>query len=188
MRRAAQFVDDTIEETDYSAHAGTIRVLADAARTERTVEITYRSLWRGEEYTARCDSYGLVYYEGDLFLVARSHRANAIRLFKVTRISQVAETADSFERPEGFSLEEHFRTTFGITQTDGEPVEIQVKFTGPVAALVEERVWHESQQLAWLPAEETLFDQSPDDSEALVATFRLANAVEFKRWIKGFGD
>jgi len=174
--------------TEYATYSGTIRLLADAARTEHTVEITYRSLWRGEEYATRCDPYGLVYYEGDLFLVGQSHRANAIRLFKVTRISQVAETTDAFERPEDFSLEEHFRSTFGITQTGGEPVEIQVRFTGPVAALVEERVWHESQKLSWLPAEETLFEEAPDEPEALIATFRLADTVEFKRWIKGFGD
>ncbi len=151
-------------ETDYAAYAGTIQVLADAARTEHTVELTYRSLWRGEEYTTRCDPYGLVYYEGDLFLVGRSHRADAIRLFKVTRILQVAESTDSFARPSDFSLEGHFRRTFGITQTEGESVEIQVKFTGPAAALVEERVWHESQQLRWLPPQETLFERAPGDA------------------------
>ena len=70
----------------------------------------------------------------------------------------------------------------------GEPVDIVVRFRGPVAALVEERVWHESQRLEWLPAEETLFEQQPDEPEALLASFRLANLVEFKRWLKGYGD
>ncbi len=174
--------------TDYSTYAGTIHTLAVAARTERSVRLTYRSLWRGEEYTTLCDPYGLVYYEGDLFLVGHSHRAEAIRLFKVTRITEVDETPHTFERPLGFSLERHFHDCFGITQTGGEPVEVVVKFTGPVAALVEERIWHESQHLAWLLAEDTLFDEAPDEPESLIATFRLADTVEFKRWIKGFGD
>jgi len=186
-------LDETIHvrrtgETDYSTYAGTIRLLADAALAERTVEIAYRSLWRGEQYTTRCDPYGLVFYEGDLFLVARSHRAQAVRLFKVTRIAQAAETAEAFQRPEDFSLEEHFRGTFGITQTGAEPVEIQVRFRGPVAALVEERIWHETQRLDWLPPEATLFDESPGEPEALSATFRLTDTVEFKRWIRTFGD
>ena len=87
-----------------------------------------------------------------------------------------------------FSLSHHFRDSFGITQVGGEPVEIVVRFTGPAAALVEERIWHESQRLAWLPAEETLFEEAPGEPEALIATFRLADTSEFKRWIKGFGD
>ncbi|MGB2987584.1 MAG: WYL domain-containing protein, partial [Phycisphaerae bacterium] len=57
-----------------------------------------------------------------------------------------------------------------------------------VWGLVEERLWHESQRLQWLPADDTLFEQAPDEPEALMATFRLANMVEFKQWIKGFGD
>jgi len=174
-------------ETDYSAHAGTIRALADAVRTGRTVQMTYRSLWRGEEYETRCDPYGLVYYEGDLFLVGHSRRAGAIRLFKVTRIAQVVETDARFDRPEDFRLEEHFRGTFGISRTAREPVEIVVRFTGSVAALVEERIWHESQRLSWLPAEDALFAGATEQPEVLIATFRLSDTVEFQRWVLGFG-
>lgn len=186
-------LDETIHvrrtgQTDYSPHAATIQTLTDAARAEKSVEMTYRSLWRGKEYTTRCDPYGLVYYEGDLFLVGKSHQADAIRIFKVTRIVQVDLTHESFDRPSDFSLDLQFKDTFGITQIGGDPVEVVVRFTGPVAALVEERIWHESQQLSWLPAEETLFEEAPDEPETLLATFRLADTVELKRWVKGFGD
>jgi predicted DNA-binding transcriptional regulator YafY len=186
-------LDETIHvrrlgTTDYSIYAGTIQVLAEAAREDKSVDLTYRSLWRGEEYTTRFDPYGLVLYEGDLFAVGRSHRADALRIFKVTRIQSATATAESFERPGGFSLETHFRDSFGITQTAGTPTEIVAKFTGPAAGLVEERIWHESQQLHWLPADDTLFDEAPDEPEALIATFRLGNVVEFKQWIKTFGN
>jgi len=65
--------------------------------------------------------------------------------------------------------------------------EITVRFTGVAAAYVEERIWHESQQLSWQPAQDTLFELD-DGNTSLIATFRLAGVVEFKRWIKGFGD
>ena len=55
------------------------------------------------------------------------------------------------------------------------------------AALVEERVWHESQRVEWLASEHTLFEELAGESRLLQATFRLADLVEFKRWIKGFG-
>jgi proteasome accessory factor B len=175
-------------ETDYSAHADTIRVLADAARRDLSVDVTYRALWRRDEYETRFDPYGLVLYDADLFLVGRSHRAGETRVFKVARIADAVLTTESFDRPDDFSLEEHFTASFGIVQTNREPVEVVARFTGTAAMLVEERNWHETQTLAWLDAEATLFDEAPDEPEALLATFRLANLVEFKRWIKGFGD
>jgi predicted DNA-binding transcriptional regulator YafY len=167
--------------TDYSAHAGTIRTLTEAAQQNRAVDIAYDSLWRGERYTTLVDPYGLVLYEGDLFLVGFSHKAGAIRIFKVT------QTPQPFERPVNFHLEEHFRNTFGIVRSSGPPVEIVVRFTGPAAALVEERLWHESQQVERLASEPTLFEELGDGRPTLQATFKLADLVEFKRWIKGFG-
>ena len=177
-----------IGQPDYAAHAETIRALVDGALTERAVELVYRSLWRGDEYATLCDPYGLVYYDGDLFLVGRSHRADAIRMFKVTRIIRATSTPEAFQRPDDFSLERHFRDSFGITHSSREPVDIQVRFTGPAAALVRERVWHESQQLELPPAEESLFDEAVDQPDTVIATFRLADVIEFKRWLMGFGE
>ncbi len=177
-----------IGQTDYSRYSETIRTIANAARSEETIEMTYRSLWRGSSYTTLCDPYGMVIYEADLFLVGKSHRADAIRIFKITRIDQVVAASQSFTRPAEFSLEHHFKDSFGITKVGGDPVEIVVKLTGPAAALVDERIWHESQRLAWLPAEETLFEPAPDEPETLMATFHLSDTAEFKRWLSGFGD
>ena len=116
--------------TDYSSFADTIRTVVDGARDSRTVEARYRAIWRGDEYTTRFDPYGMVFYDGDLFAVGRSHRADAIRIFKVTRILSAEATTDSFERPANFSLEDQFRSSFGIFQASGTPVDISVKFSG----------------------------------------------------------
>ena len=59
--------------------------------------------------------------------------------------------------------------------------------TGPAAALVEERGWHETQQIEWLNADNTLFEELPGEHAELIATFRLSDLVEFKRWLLGFG-
>lgn len=174
--------------TDYSRHAGVIEVLTEAARTAQTVDVSYQSLWRGDDYQTQFDPYGLVFFEGDLFAVGRSHRAEAIRVFKISRIGSATMTDEPFERPANFSLADYFQSSFGVVQASGEPVEIEVYFHGPAAALVEERIWHESQKLEWLPAEQTLFEPHADDTGPLRATFSLSNVVEFKRWLKGFGE
>ena len=174
--------------TDYAAHAEKIEVLAEAARAQRRVEVEYRSLWRSDAYTTLFDPYGLVCFEGDLFLVGHSHQAGALRVFKVNRITAARATEHAFKLPADFHLADYFSSTFGIVQSQGEPVEVVVRFAGPAAALVEERVWHESQRLEWLPSEETLFAPHTDEPGDLQATYRLTNLVEFKRWLKGYGD
>lgn len=120
--------------------------------------------------------------------MGRSHRADAIRLFKVSRILAASPTDRHFARPTDFDLEGFFRSSFGIYQTDAEPVKIVVQFTGIAASVVEERIWHDSQKLEWLPSEGTLSEQEPPETESLLATFKLAEVIEFKRWLKGFGD
>ena len=172
--------------TDYARHADAIRVLADATLAGFSVDVTYRPLWRPDRYETLFDPYGLVYYDDDLFAVGRSHRADGIRVFKIARIEKAAPTRDSFIRPEQFRAEDHFRHSFGIIQSGGAPLEVVVRFSGPAAALVEERIWHESQRTEWLTGEPTLFGES-ENGGGLQATFRLADTVEFKRWIKGFG-
>lgn len=174
--------------TDYSGQADAIRLLDEAIWQDRTVEVDYRSLWRGDNYSTLYDPYGLVLHQDDLFLVGRSHRANAIRLFKVNRILAVRSTDRQFDRPVGFDLEALFRSSFGIIRAGGQTTEIVVRFTGMAAAVVEERIWHDSQKLQWLPTETGLFDGDRDDPESLLATFQLSEVIEFKRWLKGFGD
>lgn len=175
--------------TDYSRKAEIIRVLEAGARQQTSAEITYRALWRGEEYTTAIDPYGVVCYDADLFVVGHSHRAAALRIFKVSRIVSARPLAQSFVRPEDFQLEEQFRSSFGIIHAKGEPIEIAVRFRGTGASLVEERVWHESQRLLWLDdEEESLFGEESSGPEGLIASFKLSDVTEFKRWILGFGS
>ncbi len=186
-------LDETIHvrwpaRADYSGKTDIIAALEDAARQERTVEITYNGLWRRGQYETRCDPYGLVFYDGDLFVVGHSHRAQALRIFKVLRIVAVRSTSETFTRPEGFRMEDQFRSSFGIMQAVGEPVEVAVRFEPSIAGLIEERVWHESQRLIWEEPPETLFEADEPEGEKLLAVFRLADLVEFKRWILGFGN
>ncbi len=102
---------------------------------------------------------------------------------------QKAELKDAtFTLPDDFDLEQEFRNSFGIFRTDARPTEVVVRFSGIGASLVEERTWHESQRHSWVPAEETLFDSEEPAPDVLVATFRLSDFIEFKRWIKSFGD
>jgi len=173
--------------TDHAAHADTIRVITEAIRQELTILVGYKSFWRGAEYETLFDPYGLVYFDGEMFVLGNSHRASGLRILKIARVSSAKATHRRFERPADFDLGEHFRASFGIVHVAGEPVSVVARFTGSAAALVGERAWHESQQVAWLEADATLFEDAPEGAEEIVASFRLSSTIEFKRWIKGFG-
>jgi len=174
--------------TDYSRYADIVKMLDNAIQKSQTVEVKYRSLWRADEYITHYDPYALVLHLDDLYLVGKSHRANAIRIFKVNRILDTSPTEQNFGRPEEFDIEDFFRSSFGISQTDREPIEIEVQFKGIAAAVVEERIWHDSQKLEWLPNEANLFDHQQRETDTLIARFKLAEVIEFIRWLKGFGD
>lgn len=172
--------------TDHKPHAGTIAGLIEAAQKELTVSISYNPVWHAGEFSTLFDPYGLVLFDGNLFALGWSHHSQAMRILKVVRISALEVTKKSF-KPADIDIRQHFEHSFGIVQGNGEPIRIVVKFTGRAAQLVSERIWHESQELRWLPADATLFEAVKNDPEALLATFRLSETGVFKGWIKGFG-
>ena len=172
---------------DYAEQRALIEQPSDAVLADRTVELAYRSLWRGVEYVTEFDPYGFVYHEGDLFLVGYSHRATAVRVLKILRISRATQTPRAFERPAGFDIEAYFHSGFGIMRSDRPPTDIVVRFDPPVSEYIEERTWHDSQKLSWMPEQPTLFEDAEHAAGSLLLTFRLSELTEFKRWLRGFG-
>jgi predicted DNA-binding transcriptional regulator YafY len=173
--------------TDHKPHAGKIRALIEAAQKEQSVTVCYKPLWEGGEFKTLFDPYGLVLFDGNLFALGWSHHSKAVRILKVVRICSVEPTGMAF-KPSDLDVRQHFEHSFGIVQGSGEPIKIVVKFTGKATQLVSERIWHDSQQLQWLPADATPFEAVKNEPGALLATFRLAETGVFKGWIKGFGE
>jgi len=174
--------------TDHKPHAGKIQLLIEAVQSDQIVKLVYRPLWTGGEYETLFDPYGLILHDGSLFVLGLSHRKDAIRILKVVRVQHVELYGRNFKRPENIDVRKYFEDSFGIVAKTGEPVEIQVKFTGKAADLVEERIWHDTQQLQRLESESTLFESCKEEAGVLLATFRLAETEVFKNWIKSFGE
>jgi predicted DNA-binding transcriptional regulator YafY len=174
--------------TDHKPHAAKIKVLIEAARNRLSVRVKYRPVWEGDTFETLFDPYGLIVFDGNLFAVGRSHQRDAVRILKVIRIQRIEATDRRFSRPRDFSASNHFEHSFGLVHASTEPTRIVVRFTGKAATLVEERTWHETQQLERVASGPTLFEAGGNDGEALLATFRLAEVSVFKSWIKGFGE
>ncbi|MET9226062.1 YafY family protein [Lentzea sp. NPDC003310] len=83
-----------------------LEVVADAVWRERLLEVTYRR-WRApEEVTRVLRPLGLVLKAGRWYLVALG--SSRISTYRVSQIQSAAVLPESFARPEGFDLAEHW--------------------------------------------------------------------------------
>ncbi|MGI8529848.1 MAG: helix-turn-helix transcriptional regulator [Geodermatophilaceae bacterium] len=99
----------------YSARPdpATTSALVAAVAARRRVRLTYRSE-PGNEWQAEVDPWAVVVRYGRWYLLCHSHRAAAIRTYRVDRVRAVQRTAHEFEPPHGLdpvaALEENLGT------------------------------------------------------------------------------
>ncbi|MFE7033250.1 helix-turn-helix transcriptional regulator [Streptomyces sp. NPDC057621] len=74
--------------------------LVDAVAARRRVSVTYGSE-AGNEWEAEVDPWSIVIRYGRWYLLCHSHRADAIRTYRVDRVRAVRPTEHGFEPPEG---------------------------------------------------------------------------------------
>lgn len=74
--------------------------LVDAVAARRRVLVTYRSE-ADSEWEAEVDPWSLVVRYGRWYLLCHSHRADAIRTYRVDRVRAVRPTGHGFEPPKG---------------------------------------------------------------------------------------
>lgn len=99
----------------------------------------------------------------------------ALRTFKVERIERIEMTQIKYSIPEDFTPVDLFKHAWGIWFTDGEPVEVVLKFSPRVAQRVGESRWHRSEQVA------------VQQDGSLLWRARIAEPQEMMPWIRGWG-
>ena len=99
----------------------------------------------------------------------------AIRTFKLERIQRIELLARSYDIPEDFDPREQLADAWSIWFTEGEPVEVVLRFHPRVAHRVRETQWHRSEQV----------EEQPDGS--LLWRARVAEPQEMVPWIRGWG-
>ncbi|TDC25973.1 WYL domain-containing transcriptional regulator [Streptomyces sp. 8K308] len=88
----------------------TTGALVAAVAARRRVVVTYRT-GSGDEWAAEVDPWAVVARHGRWYLLCHSHRAVAIRTYRIDRVRAVTETTREFEPPADLdpvaTLEEH---------------------------------------------------------------------------------
>ena len=109
-------------------HTETTAALADAIAAQRRVSIGYRSQ-SGRQWTEDVDPWAVVVRHGLWYLLCHSHRADAVRAYRIDRIRSVATRTEQFHAPGNLDyadlLEQHLGT--------GWEFEARVIFDAPCA-------------------------------------------------------
>lgn len=148
--------------------------LARATTAGQQLEILYRKPGRAAPDRRVIDPYHLANINGEWFLFAFDHLRREVRTFVPARIRECRPTGVTFARPEGFSLDERLRGSFGVHSGDGH-FDVVLRGTPRVADFLREKRWHASQQLVELPG------------GGVELRLRLSSLGEIGRWVLGWG-
>ncbi len=110
-----------------------------------------------------------------IFSGSISDGGGSIRTFALTRIARLRNTGQPFERPEGFSLDEHLADSFGVFSSP-EAQLVRLRFDAFSARLICERQWHASQHV------------EPLSDGGLELSMHVGISPEIDRWILGWGE
>lgn len=115
--------------------------LVEAVAHRRRVLLAYRSE-AGNAWEEEADPWSLVVRHGRWYLLCHSHRADAMRTYRVDRIGQVRPTAQGFEPPAAFDpvavLEENLGSGWQFTTRvvfDAPPAEVAPWIRPPMGRL-----------------------------------------------------
>jgi predicted DNA-binding transcriptional regulator YafY len=147
--------------------------LQTALVERRMVRIRYHSFHRDEESGRTVEPYHLTYFNGGLYLVAYCHLRKAIRIFAVERVRALDILKTKFMPPADFDVASYLNNALGILR--GDLVTVRVAFVPAVARYIRERLWHPSQQFRDL------------SDGRLEVTLKVADTLEVRRWILGYG-
>ena len=148
--------------------------LAKATAARQQLELTYRKPGQKQTELRIVDPYHLANINGEWFLFAFDHLRKDIRTFVPVRIQHLRRTGKIFPRPQKFSVEKRLRDSFGVHSGKGEH-EVIIQFNPRVADYVQEKKWHESQQLR------------PLKNGGVELKLRLSSLAEIERWVLSWG-
>ncbi len=127
-----------------------------------------------KESTRKVDPYRIWFFNGTFYLIAYCHQRKETRIFALDRIKSVQMTNENFIVPDDFDLEDFMKPSFGIFK--GKPENVKIWFDTDAAGYINEKVWHETQQIT----------ENKDGS--IIFEAEIAVTEEIKTWVLSWGS
>ncbi|MBL0170539.1 MAG: WYL domain-containing protein [Gemmatimonadaceae bacterium] len=159
------------------ADAQLLSTLGDALFARKRVTFNYHSMAADRVATRAVEPYGLFFVSGYWYLAARDADKNAMRNFRVNRMTEAKITnkekaSPDFDIPASFSLRAHAKSRQAWEIGDMDALEAVVEFRGQSGAVLAARALGK-----------------PDTDNATVRRFDIRQRDSFARWLMSFaGD
>ncbi|MFT6715450.1 MAG: putative DNA-binding transcriptional regulator YafY [Saprospiraceae bacterium] len=131
-----------------------------------SIELTYQKFNSNEPTVRQLDPYLLKEYQYRWYVIGYSKEKNKIITYALDRIKSISVLELAFDVIEGFSPDDFFKYSFGITESKTKPSDIILKFDLNQLGYMQTKTLHDSQSI-------TLFKNHFELSLQLVPSFEL---------------
>jgi len=176
LLQSADVMDDATQRHD-PVYLGVLETLTMAWAEQRQVRV-----WHRNERSREVHEYLFAPYFIEPYAIGQSTHVIGLRqppgkqrTFKIERIERAELTREHYEIPPEFNPRQLLENAWGIWYTEGEPVEVTLKFHPRVAHRVRETRWHRSEQVQEL------------EDGYLIWRARVAETQEMLPWLRAWG-
>ena len=118
--------------------------MAEAVLKQNEISFMYQSAGQDKPTRRRVQPYHVSEVDGGWYMIGLDVSKNARRTYSLHRMKQCKVLKSKFERPEG--LECSFAGGIGVWSSD-ETYKVKLRVSGWVFRIVQERVWHHTQEV-----------------------------------------
>lgn len=157
----------------HAPYRGMIDRVHQAILERRRLDVVYRAMPGRSETRRRVAPYRLLFFEGSFYVLGYCGLRQDIRVFALDRIRTLELTDEPFEVPEGLSIDDFLKSSFGVFH--GPPTRVKIRFAKSAAGYITERSWHPSQKVTPCADGSVLFEAE------------VAGTAEIKHWVLKWG-
>lgn len=148
-------------------------VIEEAVASNRCIEVEYDSITSGIS-TRVIEPYFVVFRGRAFYVVAYCRLRQDFRTFRIDQVLRVRLLEDSFVPRKDISAESYFDGSWQVFS--GEPIEVEVRFSGTAARIVASRSHHPNERVECLAGGDVLY------------RITVRGGEEIQRWILAFGE
>jgi predicted DNA-binding transcriptional regulator YafY len=149
--------------------------ISGAIMDRSKIQIVYRSLKAHGVVTSQriVHPYGVFDYQGATYTYGFCEKADALRIFKLSRIDQIEVLSERFEILQAQSLEDILESSFGIY--NDALCDVKVKIHYPMSEIVKEKIISKNQKITAI------------DNKTILFEARMRGYEEYKSWVLSMG-
>lgn len=122
--------------------------LLHAIKINLIIKFTYQKFWEEEISQRLVEPYALKEFKNRWYVLAKDSKDNNIKSFALDRLTHLEITAQHYQYPENYSVEQSYRYCFGIISPNGSaPQDIILSFDPFQGKYIKTLPLHETQEI-----------------------------------------